>query len=161
MSRAQILPPASFPLPLHLERTGPGLAVLRAPFAFLSPTLGRIEVPAGFDTDYASVPRLFWSLYPPDGSYTPAAVIHDALYFYQAKGEGAPRWITRAEADRVFLEAMTALGVPALRRRLLYSAVRVGGWVAWNRNRRWHAAEAERAQTEAAASGQIPADQLD
>lgn len=161
MSRAQILPPAAFPLPLHLERTGPGLAVLRQPFAFISPTLGRIVVEAGFDTDYASVPRLFWSLYPPDGSYTPAAVIHDALYFYQCAPAGNPRWITRAEADRVFLEAMTALGVPALRRRLLYTAVRAGGWLAWRRNRRWHAEEAERAQAEAAASGQIPADQFD
>jgi hypothetical protein len=131
----------SFPLPLHLERTGPGLAVLRAPFVFLSPTLGRIEVEVGFDTDYASVPRVFWSIYPPDGTYTEAAIIHDALYFFQEEA-GLP--VTRAQADAVFLEAMTALGVPALRRRILYSAVRVGGWLPWSRNAKWRAAEAAR-----------------
>ncbi len=133
--------PASFPLPLRLERTGPGLAVLRAPFAFISATLGRIEIEAGFDTDYASVPRIFWSIYPPDGTYTEAAVIHDALYFYQTAGLNRPA-IKRGEADAVFLEAMTALGVPWLRRRIIYAAVRAGGWVAWNRNTKWHAAEA-------------------
>jgi hypothetical protein len=152
--------PSAFPLPLRLERTGPGLAVLRAPFAFLSPTLGRIVVPEGFDTDYASVPRIFWSFYPPDGSYTPAAVIHDALYFYQARSAATPSPITRAQADAVFLEAMAALGVPLLRRRLLYRAVRVGGWLAWRRNRRWHEAEAARRFDEAATAGLIP-DQID
>lgn len=141
---APALPAEAFPLSLRLERTGPGLAVLRAPFAFDSPSLGLIVVEEGFDTDYASVPRLFWSLYPPDGSYTPAAIIHDALYFEQrieldpATGIFSP--ISRAEADHVFLEAMEALGVPALRRRLLHAAVRLGGWRAWARNRRWHAA---------------------
>jgi Protein of unknown function (DUF1353) len=110
-------------------------------FVFLSPTLGRIEVESGFDTDYASVPRIFWSIYPPDGSYTEAAVIHDALYFYQTAGLNRPA-ITRAQADTVFLEAMTALGVPWLRRRIIYAAVRSGGWIAWNCNTKWRAAEA-------------------
>lgn len=134
-----------FPLPLRLERTGPRLARLLAPFVFWSPTLGRIEVETGFDTDYASVPRIFWSIYPPDGSYTEAAVVHDALYFYQRHrlAEGGLA-ICRAEADAVFLEAMAALGVPLLRRRLLHAAVRAGGWIAWRRNRRWHAEEAAR-----------------
>ena len=157
--KAQTLPTAAFPLPLHLERTGPGLAILRAPFAFYSPLLGYILVEAGFDTDYASVPRLFWSFYPPDGSYTPAAIIHDALYFYQTAGTpseyhplAAPLRISRAQADHVFLEAMTALGVPPLRRRLLHLAVRAGGWLAWKRNAKWHAAEAARAAAEEASA---------
>jgi hypothetical protein len=154
MTTLALLPP-QFPLPLRLERTGPRLGVLRAPFAFLSPTLGRIEVADGFDTDYASVPRIFWSIYPPDGSYTEAAIIHDALYFYQARsGIGGPLGgpdhltlpITRAQADTVFLEAMAALGVPAVRRRILYSSVRAGGWLAWSRNTRWRAEEAAKAQ---------------
>ena len=154
MTTLALLPP-QFPLPLRLERTGPRLGVLRAPFAFLSPTLGRIEVADGFDTDYASVPRIFWSIYPPDGSYTEAAIIHDALYFYQAQSrtgcalgaaEPAAYPITRAQADTVFLEAMAALGVPAVRRRILYSSVRAGGWLAWSRNTKWRAEEAAKAQ---------------
>ncbi|ECG8634089.1 DUF1353 domain-containing protein, partial [Salmonella enterica subsp. salamae] len=39
-----------------------------------------IEVPAGFVTDLATIPRIFWSLMPPDGKYAKAAIIHDYLY---------------------------------------------------------------------------------
>jgi len=133
--------PASFPLPLRLERTGPRNAISLAEFVFLSPSLGRIEIESGFDTDYASVPRIFWSIYPPDGDYTPAAFVHDALYFYGTAGVGRPV-ITRAQADAALLEGMVALGIPWLTRRVIYRAVRLGGWVAWNRNAKWHAAEA-------------------
>ncbi|EOD5071623.1 TPA: DUF1353 domain-containing protein [Salmonella enterica subsp. enterica serovar Enteritidis] len=38
-----------------------------------------ISVPAGFVTDLATVPRIFWTLLPPDGKYTKAAIIHDYL----------------------------------------------------------------------------------
>jgi len=124
----------AFPLPLRLERVAPMRAALIAPFRYVSDRLGRvIEVPAGFVTDYASVPRLFWSLYPPDGDYTPAAVVHDWLYSAQVDGEGEP--ITRAAADAVFLAALAACGVPFARRRLLYAAVRAGGAFAWRRAR--------------------------
>ncbi|MDI5166053.1 DUF1353 domain-containing protein, partial [Salmonella enterica subsp. enterica serovar Montevideo] len=33
-----------------------------------------IEVPVGFVTDLATVPRIFWSLLPPDGEYAKAAI---------------------------------------------------------------------------------------
>lgn len=52
-----------------------------------------IEVPAGFVTDLASVPRIFWTLLPPDGKYAKAAIIHDYLY------DNALR--TKKEADRI------------------------------------------------------------
>lgn len=132
--------PPSFPLPLRLERTGPMKAELELPFVFLSPSLGRIEVEAGFDTDYASVPRAFWAIFPPDGDYTEAAVIHDALYWYQTAGLGRPA-ITRAQADAVFLEALASLGIGWLTRRTLYTAVRVGGWLPWSRNTKAKAAD--------------------
>lgn len=117
--------------PAKLMRTGPRLAVVMKEFQFKSEALGLITVEKGFDTDYASVPRIFWAIYPPDGSYTDAAVIHDYLYWYQAAQPGKP--ITRVEADAVFLEAMTALGVPWHRRHILHKAVRVGGWVPWGK----------------------------
>jgi hypothetical protein len=103
------------------------MGVLEAPFAFISPQRGRIEVPAGFDTDYASVPRVFWSIYPPDGSYTEAAIIHDFLYWQQPAG------MSRADADGVLLEGMAALGVPWLRRHVIYRSVRAGGWLPWGK----------------------------
>lgn len=120
--------PPEFPLPLKDDRSRPGWRVLEQPFAFLSYSKGEIVVPAGFDTDYASIPRIFWSIYPPDGSYAPAAVVHDWLYWSQD--------FTRDESDRVFYEAMTALGVPWLRRQIIYRAVRLGGWAPWGKRAR-------------------------
>ncbi|EEI4447826.1 DUF1353 domain-containing protein [Salmonella enterica] len=78
-----------------------------------------IEVPAGFVTDLASVPRIFWSLMPPDGRYAKAAIIHDYMY------DNAQR--TKREADRIFLDGMTVLGVPKWKRTVMYLAVRLFG----------------------------------
>ncbi|HAP0136057.1 TPA: DUF1353 domain-containing protein [Escherichia coli] len=78
-----------------------------------------IEVPAGYVTDLASVPRILWVVFPPHGRYAKAAIVHDWLY------DNALR--TKAEADRIFLDAMTVLGVPCWRRRLMYLAVRLFG----------------------------------
>lgn len=123
-----------FPLgPVQLARTAPRMAVVTREFQFESPTLGLITVERGFDTDYASVPRLFWAVYPPDGAYTDAAVVHDFLYWYQRVPGTDITGIERHQADAVFLEAMTALGIPWLRRHILHRAVRAGGWVAWNK----------------------------
>lgn len=80
----------------------------------------RIDVPAGFETDFASVPQLFWNILPPTGSYGKAAVIHDFLY--RTRGIA-----TRAQADAVFLEAMTFLNVGWWTRQIIYWGVRLGG----------------------------------
>lgn len=79
------------------------------------------EVPTGFLTDFASVPRLFWRIFPPSGRYCKAAVVHDYLCDFAASG--CPRWL----ADAVFLDAMTALGVPCWKRYCMYWAVRLYG----------------------------------
>ena len=77
-------------------------------------------VPAGFTTDFASIPRLFWSIVGhPAGQYAQAAVLHDWLYRTKA--------VPRAEADRIFREAMEVLEVPAWQRWIMWSAVRVAG----------------------------------
>lgn len=78
-----------------------------------------IHVPAGTVTDLASVPRVFWSIFPPYGRYAKAAIVHDYLY---QRGTGS-----RLYADQVFLEAMAVLGVPKWRRALMYLAVRLWG----------------------------------
>jgi len=87
-----------------------------------------ITVPAGFETDFASVPRLFWRIIPPWGRYSAAAVVHDYLYETDA--------VSRLEADRIFLDLMKRLGVPFWKRHLMYRAVRIGGWLPWKRFRR-------------------------
>ena len=88
----------------------------------------RIVVPVGFVTDLASIPRIFWAIWPPAGQYSPAAIVHDYLYFKKR--------LTRKESDKVFLEAMKRLCVPWHRRTLLYMGVRAGGWLAWWRSSR-------------------------
>ncbi|EGS6735892.1 DUF1353 domain-containing protein, partial [Salmonella enterica] len=78
-----------------------------------------ISVPAGFVTDLATIPRIFWTLLPPDGKYAKAAIIHDWMY------DNALR--TKKEADLIFLDGMTVLGVPQWKRIIMYYAVRLFG----------------------------------
>lgn len=76
-------------------------------------------MPAGFKTDFASVPRLPF-IYGLAGDCAHAsAVIHDYLH------RGFMRHVTHAEAASVFREAMKAEGVPAWRRNLMWLAVRI------------------------------------
>ena len=82
-----------------------------------------IHVPAGFVTDFASVPQPFWSAIPPWGKYGKAAVVHDYLYGCKDR--------SRKAADGVFLEAMCVLGVPWWERTIMWAAVRIGGYWAW------------------------------
>ena len=93
-----------------------------------------IDVPLGFTTDFASIPRLFWTILPPAGQYGKAAVIHDWLYFSGRDGEGDP--VTRAYADGVFLRAMKELGVPWHRRTVMYLAVRTFAGPLWAKRRK-------------------------
>lgn len=80
-----------------------------------------VSVPAGFVTDFASIPKAFHNILPPTGKYGKAAVIHDYLY-------RTPGIATKDEADQVFLEAMTALGVGWMTRNIMYQGVhRFGG----------------------------------
>ena len=85
-----------------------------------------IDVDVGFQTDFASIPRLFWVVLPRWGRYGNAAVIHDWLYWTQERGRG--------EADRIFLDAMGVLKVGTTTRWTIYLAVRAFGWFAWVRN---------------------------
>ena len=86
-----------------------------------------IDVPIGFMTDFASVPRPLWAFLPRWGKHGNAAVIHDFCYWDQTR--------SRKESDRVFCEAMRVLGVRGYKIRLMYYAVRIGGWPSWFRNR--------------------------
>jgi hypothetical protein len=93
----------------------------------------RIHVPGSWITDMASVPQAFHSYIGPWGKHGMAAVLHDWLY-KDGRVRGKP--ITRKEADVIFLEAMKVSGVRASKRRLIYRAVRLGGWRAWNKHRK-------------------------
>jgi len=87
-----------------------------------------VHVPEGFPTDFASIPRPFWIIFPPDGQYTQAAVLHDYLYH--------SRIYKRKKSDLIFLEAMKVLEVPFWKRRIIFRAVRWFGWIPWKKNQR-------------------------
>ena len=119
------------PLLVEHHPNEPRMRVLARASFYDSEKLGRaIFVPKGFETDYASVPRALWWLYPPSGDYDDAAVVHDYLYF---NGPNVIPGLTRKEADDVFLEALKRSGVSWQRRSILYRAVRIGGRRYWNK----------------------------
>lgn len=92
-----------------------------------------VIVDAGFETDFASVPRpLVWFL-PRTGLWTLAAILHDWLWRLEAP-MGRVTW---READRLFREAMRDLGVPFLRRWVMWSAVRVAAVGKGGQHRDW------------------------
>jgi hypothetical protein len=104
------------------KREGRPLAELLTAFTYEVGDLGSgdlVTVPAGYVTDFASVPRLLWAIEPPLGDAGKAAVLHDWLY---ETGERS-----RAEADAIFLEAMKVLEVEWWKRRLIHRAVRLFG----------------------------------
>lgn len=83
-----------------------------------------VTVPAGFETDGASVPRCLWFLLPSWDDYSRAAVVHDYLLVQIQKGIPYPFATTRRQADAIFLEAMTVLQVLPIRKYAMYAAVR-------------------------------------
>ena len=99
-----------------------------------------ITVPRGFVTDLTSVPRVFWSFLPPDGPWVKAAVVHDFLYYTQGDGVWYKRTgISRRErysrraADDILREGMADRDIDAWAQFIIWAAVRVGGWIAWQR----------------------------
>lgn len=116
-----------------------------------------IHVPAGFVTDFASIPSpliviigmlaqlagYYWGIVwlvilgylvvfaaagmPRWGKYGKAAIIHDYLY--------SKKIFTRRITDAIFLEAMEILGVNYIESHAMYQAVRWFGWLAWKRRR--------------------------
>jgi hypothetical protein len=90
-----------------------------------------VHVPAGFITDFASIPRVLWSWLPPS-YYAKPAILHDYLYFAGKVGDLV---VTRAQADKSFRDALKETGVNAARRWVMWLGVRTGGWKTWNKYR--------------------------
>lgn len=86
---------------------------------------GRFVIHAGYTTDFASVPQLFWWLVPPHGRTANACVVHDYLY------EHKPVKASRKEVDRFWRELLRESGVKPWQVWLMYGYVRAFGWVNW------------------------------
>jgi hypothetical protein len=117
---------SSFTAPLTVTKIDARLWVTERAFRYYvghENSADYIDVPEGTLTDFASVPRIFWSIIPPDGQYTQAAVLHDYLYRTHER--------SRKESDEIFLEAMKVLAVPSWKRQIMFWAVRLFGKMAW------------------------------
>ncbi len=125
LKRKKVLGP-----PLELRRFKDRYYALLAPTSWkdtrASSPLQRVDVPAGFVTDFASIPGVFWSVLPPDGDYAHAAVIHDYLYWVQDR--------KREEADEILRQAMIDLEVKNWQRIAIYKGVDLFGQSAWDKN---------------------------
>jgi hypothetical protein len=85
-----------------------------------------VTVPVGFVTEFASIPRPFWSLLRPDGDYTYPAIVHDYLYWTQTR--------SKEVADSIFRFGMQDFGVNPATVAAIYEAVHLGGGSAWSSN---------------------------
>lgn len=125
---------SSFTKPLRIEYMNGKMFKLIESFEYHVGNENSLEiiiVPEGFITDFASIPRLFWTLIgSPAGEYGKAAVIHDYLYSTQQ--------YSRKKSDFIFYEAMGVLNVSTWKRWIMYKYVRFLGWFPWNKykNRR-------------------------
>lgn len=87
-----------------------------------------IDVPTGFLTDGATIPRALWCILPPMGEYSQATTLHDYLcstYVITEVINGVPTQvpITRKEIDDVLCEAMDVLGVTAWKEFVINTGV--------------------------------------
>lgn len=85
-----------------------------------------VEIPDRYNTDLASIPRMFRRVFIKNGLHRPCAVPHDFLcrnsYVkdYRDPKEAFPRRL----ADKIFLESMKLVGVKRRIRYPMYWAVR-------------------------------------
>lgn len=81
-------------------------------------------IPAGFVTNFASVPRIPIVYELAGDTASNAATVHDYLY--------STHIVPRSVADAVLREASDVTAVPDWRRQLMWAGVRVFGWLYWS-----------------------------
>jgi hypothetical protein len=77
-----------------------------------------ITIPAGFEFDGASIPRIFWRVEAPiDGRYITAFCVHDWCYSSHCVG--------RKKADTILYSLLREAGMGWIKARTIYRAVRL------------------------------------
>lgn len=123
--------------------------VLRASYVYTWEAEGclwRLNIPNGFPLDGISAPRWLWGItgITPDGLGRAAALVHDFLYRYDGQPPAgafqkqvgndwvnvATAW-SREQVDKLFANILDLSGVSQFRRRMMYRAVRLCGWIYW------------------------------
>ena len=117
-------------LKIELRPDSDNVYVLQQPLVYYSDLVGLVKIPRGFQTDFASVPRvplvyMAWG----DRAHR-EAVIHDYLYRIDA----VPT-VPFMVANAVFLEAMECRGKPFYVRYPMYWGVVIGGLPSYHKHR--------------------------
>lgn len=102
-------------------------------FTLLSPLrYGGVDVPVGFDSDGASVPRALWGVVFPaeDNRAMFGAIFHDFCY------RTHPATWEKSSADTAFRYLLIEGGVPTFRANLAYWGVRLCGGKAWREGKK-------------------------
>lgn len=102
--------------------------VIDHPFRYQSSLAGLITVPVGFQTDFASVPRIPFIFDELGEDANKPSVVHDWLYYSAL--------FTKEISDKILLEAMGAIGMSAFRKYPIYWGVVIGGKAAWDLHRK-------------------------
>lgn len=83
-------------------------------------------IPANFETDLASIPKIAWPIMAPaHSSLIRPAIVHD--WFYRMTCD-----FTRYETDLIFYHMLRNEGVSHFRASIMYYAVRWFGWNYYN-----------------------------
>src|SRR6266478_5873456 len=113
---------------LRTEKIGPQRWLLIDDLVYRTELFrGTFVVTRGFQTDFASIPRIFWSIFPPVDSYDAAAVLHDAAYADSLMSNDKRVHLVKGFADDLFYEAMLDLHVNKIKARIMYLGVNLFG----------------------------------
>lgn len=92
----------------------------------------RIDIPEGFSTDGATIPKRLWWIVPPWGRHTMPSILHDYLYRVGKVLDtktGDYLYAKRKFSDDLFVDVMKDYGVRLWKRAIFYFFVRSFGWL--------------------------------
>ena len=100
-------------------------------------------IPKGFTFDGASVPKFLATFLSPVGVLLLGGLIHDYAYKYAALKPALQRSsllvLNQKQADKIFRDINIEVNGFYFLNYLAYWALRIGGWVAWNKHRKVNA----------------------
>lgn len=88
----------------------------------------KVNVPAGFFTDFASVPKCFQHIISPVDKWSMAALFHDYVYSKEFEGN-----ISRKQADDMFYVLMRYYHTNKVTAWVMWAAVRMFGKWSWKK----------------------------